>query len=238
MREKKERTLSEESASSLGLTVGLIGGLGVGAAVHYYQALAKAHERRHLPLHLLMAHADVDTVVRHVQANRLEDLANYFASLIGQLKAGGASFAAIPAVTPHICINQLRPLSPLPLIDILEVVREAKIGRRIALFGSRFAIESNLFGVLSGENTIRPQASEVEQIHEAYMRTALRGEGVEEDRQSLTAMAHRLMERDGVEAIVFAGTDLALLFNESNTNFPFIDCAQLHIDVILKRLLP
>jgi len=237
LREKKERTLSEESASSLGLTVGLIGGLGVGAAVHYYQALAKAHERRHLPLHLLMAHADVDTVVRHVQANRLEDLANYFASLIGQLKAGGASFAAIPAVTPHICINQLRPLSPLPLIDILEVVREAKIGRRIALFGSRFAIESNLFGVLSGENTIRPQASEVEQIHEAYMRTALRGEGVEEDRQSLTAMAHRLMERDGVEAIVFAGTDLALLFNESNTNFPFIDCAQLHIDAILKRLL-
>jgi len=237
LREKKERTLSEESASSLGLTVGLIGGLGVGAAVHYYQALAKAHERRHLPLHLLMAHADVDTVVRHVQANRLEDLANYFASLIGQLKAGGASFAAIPAVTPHICINQLRPLSPLPLIDILEVVREAKIGRRIALFGSRFTIESNLFGVLSGENTIRPQPSEVEQIHEAYMRTALRGEGVEEDRQSLTAMAHRLMERDGVEAIVFAGTDLALLFNEPNTNFPFIDCAQLHIDAILKRLL-
>jgi aspartate racemase len=70
------------------------------------------------------------------------------------------------------------------------------------------------------------------------MRTALRGEGAEEDRQPLTFLARRLIERDGVEAIVFAGTDLALLFNESNTPFPFIDCAQLHIEAIMKRLLP
>ena len=217
--------------------LGLIGGLGVGAAVHYYQALAKAHERHQLPLRLLMVQADVHQVVNYVQANRIDDLAEYFAALIAQLKAGGATFAVLPAVTPHICINELRPRSPLPLIDILEVVREASIAKRIALFGSRFTIESDLFGVLRGENTIRPQPAEIEQIHEAYMRTALRGEGADEDHQALTAMAFRLMEREGVEAIVFAGTDLALLFNESNTTFPFVDCAQLHMDAIMKELL-
>jgi len=216
----------------------LIGGLGVGATVHYYRALAKVHEQRRLPLHLLMVQADVHRVVGCVQAKQFGDLAKYFAALIGQLKAGGADFAVIPAVTPHICIGELAPISALPLIDILKVVHEAKIGKRIALFGSRFTIETDLFGALGGENTIRPQASEVDQIHEAYMRTALRGEGAEEDRQPLTFLARRLIERDGVEAIVFAGTDLALLFNESNTPFPFIDCAQLHIEAIMKRLLP
>ena len=216
----------------------MIGGLGVGATVHYYRALAKVHEQRRLPLHLLMVQADVHRVVGCVQAKQFGDLAEYFAALIGQLKAGGADFAVIPAVTPHICIGELAPISALPLIDILKVVHEAKIGKRIALFGSRFTIETDLFGALGGENTIRPQASEVDQIHEAYMRTALRGEGAEEDRQPLTFLARRLIERDGVEAIVFAGTDLALLFNESNTPFPFIDCAQLHIEAIMKRLLP
>lgn len=185
-----------------------------------------------------MVQADVHRVVSCVQSNRLNDLAGYFAELIAQLKGGGATFAAIPAVTPHICIEELRPISPLPLIDILEVIREAKIAKRIALFGSRFTVQTDLFGVLRGENTIQPQPSEVEQIHEAYMRTALRNEGAAEDRQALTALAHQLIERDGVEAIVFAGTDLALLFNESNTTFPFIDCAQLHMDAILQRLLP
>jgi aspartate racemase len=231
---KEERTLSEARAHCLGL----IGGLGVGAAVHYYRSLAQAHERRQLPLHLLMTHADLNRVVSGVQANRLDDLADYFAALIAQLKAGGATFAAIPAVTPHICIAELRPRSPLPLVDILEVVRAAKIAKRIALFGSRFTIETDMFGVLAGNNTIRPQPGEVEQIHEAYMRTASVGEGAEVDRQALTAMARRLMERDGVEAIVFAGTDLALLFNESNPPFPLIDCAQLHLDAILQKLLP
>ncbi|MFZ0308736.1 MAG: aspartate/glutamate racemase family protein [Candidatus Sulfotelmatobacter sp.] len=215
----------------------MIGGLGVGATVHYYQALAKGHEQRRLPLHLLMVQADVHRVVGCVQAKQFGDLAEYFAALIGQLKAGGADFAVIPAVTPHICIGELAAISALPLIDILKVVHEAKIGKRIALFGSRFTIETDLFGALGGENTIQPQASEVDQIHEAYMRTALRGEGAEEDREALTCLARRLMERDGVEAIVFAGTDLALLFNEANTPFPFIDCAQLHIEAIMKRLL-
>ncbi len=191
-----------------------------------------------MPLHLLMVQADVRQVVSCVQSNRLNDLAEYFAALIAQLKGGGATFAAIPAITPHICIKQLRSISPLPLIDILEVIREARIGKRVALFGSRFTIESNLFGVLQGSNTIQPQPSEVEQIHEAYMRTALRNEGAEEDRRALTALAHKLIERDGLEAIVFAGTDLALLFDESTTTFPFIDCAQLHMDAILKKLLP
>jgi aspartate racemase len=95
-----------------------------------------------------------------------------------------------------------------------------------------------LFGTLQGKNTVRPRAEEVDQIHEAYVRTAARGEGAKEERQALAFLAHTLIQREGLEAIVFAGTDLALLFNPSNTTFPFIDCAQLHIDAIMKRVFP
>ena len=34
-----------------------------------------------------------------------------------------------------------------------------------------------------------------------------------------------------------AGTDLSLLFNETNTEFPHVDCAALHLRRILKGLL-
>ena len=33
------------------------------------------------------------------------------------------------------------------------------------------------------------------------------------------------MERDGVEAIILAGTELALVFDESNTDFPNVNGA-------------
>jgi len=216
----------------------LIGGLGVGATMYYYQALAKTLEQRREPLHLLMVHADVHRVLGYVQAKQFGDLTEYLAALVGQLKDGGADFAVIAAVTPHVCVGELVPRSPLPLIDLLKVAHEAISGKRIALFGTRFTIETDLFGALRGENTIRPQPTEVDQIHEAYVRTALRGKGAEEERQTLTSLAHSLMQREGLDAIVFAGTDLALLFNQSNTTFPFIDCAQLHIDAIMNRLSP
>jgi aspartate racemase len=216
--------------------LGLIGGLGVGATVHYYKALAKAHAERQRPLRLLMVHADMPKVLGHVQANQLEELSEYFVTLIGQLKAGGADLAAVSAVTPHICIDRLMTKSSLPLVNILQVARESILGKRVAVFGTRFVIETDLFGALWGENTIRPRPSEVDQIHEAYTKTAARGEGSAQERRTLTELAHTLIRRESLEAIVFAGTDLTLLFDESNTTFPFIDCAQLHIDAIMKTM--
>ncbi len=50
-------------------------------------------------------------------------------------------------------------------------------------------------------------------------------------------MSHLLIERERVEAVILAGTDLALLFNEQNTDFPHIDCARLQLDAIVRRAL-
>jgi hypothetical protein len=59
----------------------------------------------------------------------------------------------------------------------------------------------------------------------------------EEQHRTLTAIAHTLLNGDGIDAIVLAGTDLALAFNSGNTDFPYIDCAALHIQAILNGLL-
>jgi aspartate/glutamate racemase len=52
----------------------------------------------------------------------------------------------------------------------------------------------------------------------------------------LTALAHALL-RDGAEAIILAGTDLSVVFNEETAHFPHIDCARAHIDAILPALM-
>jgi aspartate racemase len=93
------------SDENLGRCIGLIGGLGVGSAVYYYQELAKAHAARARILNLAMVHANVDRVLGAVQAGDKEELASYLAALIGRLKAAGAEFAVVPAVAPHIAIR-------------------------------------------------------------------------------------------------------------------------------------
>jgi aspartate racemase len=36
--------------------------------------------------------------------------------------------------------------------------------------------------------------------------------------------------------VVLAGTELSLVFNEGNTDFPHLDCARLHIEAIVRGL--
>jgi aspartate racemase len=225
--------------NSQGRCVGLLGGLGVGAAVHYYQELARAHETAGVPLHLMMAHADMHRVVGYVKQGATVELARYLAGLIGQLRAGGAEIAVLPAVTPHLCIRDLLPITPLPMVNLLESVSEGIRERglhRVALFGTRYTIETRLFDSMQGVDVVTPRKDEVEYIHDTYFKLASDGIGADEQRIGLTRLAQTLCEREQLDAIVLAGTDLALLFNDSNTDFPYVDCARLHIASIMRSL--
>src|SRR5690348_8289082 len=113
--------------------LGLIGGLGPGATLHYYRELAKAKAGE-----FLTVQADMDRVVGHVQRGDRVGLAEYFARLIERMARGGAELAAISAVTPHICIRELEKISALPLVNIIEETGaeiRARGYKRVALFG-------------------------------------------------------------------------------------------------------
>jgi aspartate racemase len=220
--------------------LGLVGGLGVGATVHYYETLAKAHEVRGCALDIVIAHAERARVFEYAQASDRNGLAEYLNGYILRLKAAGAEVAAIPAVTPHFCIGELGALSPLPVVNIFPpVVRElaARSAKRVAIFGTRFVIESTIFGELDATEFIQWRPHEVDLIHKTYVEVARTGQGTKQQHRELTDLARTAIKRDGADTVILAGTDLALLFNESNTDFPYIDCAALHIQAIVGELL-
>jgi aspartate racemase len=223
-----------------GRSIGLVGGLGVGAAVHYYRRLFEAHAQRGAALNLVMAHAQTTEVFRFYAAGDAAALAEYLAGFLQRLAAAGAEFAVIPAITPHMAIDELEAISPLPVFSIfpplVEAVRKRKIARAAA-FGTRYTINANLFGRLTGVELVRPRPEEIEEIHGIYQQILDGKHNPVEAHRRLTEMAQTLIRRDGVEAILIAGTDLAEVFNEANTEFPSIDCAAVHIEAIVEAAL-
>jgi len=220
--------------------LGLVGGLGVGATIHYYEKLAKAHEAQGRTLDIVIVHAETARVFKYVEANDRDGLAEYLNGYIHRMKAAGAEVAAIPAVTPHFCVRELIATSPLPLCNIFEpLVRElaARAVRRVAIWGTRFVMGSALFGEVREVEVVKWRTHEADYIHNTYVELARTGKGSDEQRRELTALAHKALKRDGVDAIVLAGTDLALLFNDSNSEFPCIDCAALHLRAIVDKML-
>lgn len=219
---------------------GLIGGLGVGATTLYYEAITAACAAKGVVPRMTIAHAHAPTALAHVQADRITGLADYLAGFVRELQAVGAMFAAVPAITPHICRFHLKAQSALPLVDMLAVtakhLRNRKLAR-VALFGTKFTIDSRLFGALEGMDVVRPHDGEVDEIHRIYLELATKGCCAREDEARLNEIARTLCHRDNVEAIVLAGTDLNLVFNETNTGFPAVDCAAAHIAAIVEEMM-
>jgi aspartate racemase len=220
-------------------SLGIIGGLGAGATVHYYLSIIENCRARKLVPRMFIAHADVNRVLAYVRDGELADLAQYLAGFADSLASAGADIAAIAAITPHICIAEIQQRSKLPLVSLLdETVRDidARGLRRVALFGTRFTIEGRLFGKLDHIDVVQPRPEEIDCIHSTYIEIVDAGRGTEEHAAVLRKIANVLCKRDGVEAIVLAGTELALVFNENNTDFPAIDCARVHIDGIMREM--
>ena len=229
---------AEREAASNSRHVGLVGGLGVGAAVIYYRAIAGGCADRGMVPRITIAHAHAPTALEHVAAGRIDELADYLVGFVGELRDAGAEFIAIPAVTPHIAIGPLTYRTSLPIINMLEVTATGLHDRgysRVVLFGTRFTIESELFGALAAFDVVSPRPQEIAEIHRIYLELATTGHTSAGGVGALRDIAQTISRRDRINAVVLAGTDLNLIFDEANAGFPAFDCASAHLTAILDR---
>jgi aspartate racemase len=221
---------------------GLVAGLGVGAGIFYYRSLVNAHLQRGLTPQILMTHADARKVLSLATAREARQLAAYLAGLLRQLAGGGAQIATIPAFAPQVCARELAEITPLPLVDLLDAIAaevERRGLRRVALFGARVTMETRLFGSLKGlADVISLRPAEIDRVGGIYGNIVANERASDEEFQALRTLAHQLIERERLDAILLAGTDLAFVFDPGNTDFPHLDGARTHISAIMRPVQP
>lgn len=219
---------------------GLVAGLGVGAGIFYYKSLVEAYLARGLSPSLLMVHADVRKVMGLADARKAQELAEYLCGLLQQLADGGAELATIPAFSPQIAAAELSAKTPVPLMNVLDVIAAETTRRklkRVAVFGARVTMETGLFGRLDGCEVIGLKGEETTLVSEIYGRVVRAAKATPEEFGALRSLAHRAIAREQLDAVVLAGTDLAFVFDESNADFPHLDGARVHIQAIMDALV-
>jgi aspartate racemase len=231
--------MTAETGSS---TLGLLAGLGVGAGVFYYRSLVNAHLARGLTPRIVMVHADVRKVMDLANARETLLLARYLSGLLHQLAGAGAEIAAIPAFAPQVCAQELAEMTPLPLISLLDAIAaevERRQLRRVAILGARVTMETGLFGRLqSVTEVVSPRPEEIVRVSEIYTKIAQNEQAPAEDVETLRSLAHSLIQRESLDAILLAGTDFSFVFHPWNTDFPHLNGARAHIDAIMRALTP
>jgi aspartate racemase len=216
--------------------IGLIVGIGPAATDFYYRSLISRMAAVPADLDLTMVHADTPTLLTNQAAGNTQAQVEIYDRLTRRLHVAGARSVAVTSIAGHFCIDAFEKVSVLPVIDLLRVVADgvrARGYKRVGLLGTRGVMASHFYGALSGVEVVAPTGPSLDAVHDAYVTVATTAMCTEGQRQGFFDAGRALVEEQGADAVLLAGTDLALAFNGFSAGFPVFDCAEAHVQAIV-----
>jgi aspartate racemase len=227
--------------------MGVIGGVGPESTVDYYKAII-ARFRERLPdvgyPPVIINSVDLERLRAWMEAGQYPPVVKYLVQEISRLDAAGADFGLLSANSPHIVFDEIRELSPIPLISIVEATRNAAQQSgltRLALIGTRFTMQGGFYTktfAQSGMALVVPSAEEQNFIHQKYFDELVQGKFLPETRQQLCEIVQNMKSRDGIDGVILGGTELPLILTGDNVDgIPILDTTRIHVDAAVEYML-
>lgn len=227
--------------------IGMIGGIGPESTIDYYRRLLDGTQKRNPggpALQIIINSIDLQKGLDLLERNQLNELTEYIVPEVTRLHSAGAEFGFLAANSPNIVFGDIARRSPVPLVSIVEATcAEAKARgfKKLGLFGTRFTMHGRFYPDVftrQGLQLTVPTAHEQDYIHDKYINELIPGKFLSETREGLLAIATRMKNQDGIQALVLGGTELPLILTDSSLlGIPFLDTTQIHVNAILERAM-
>ena len=227
--------------------LGVIGGLGPESTIDYYKTIVEVWRRErpdgsYPPL--IIDSLDVQKGIALVTAGDMHGLTEYLVESVQRLSRAGAELALISANTPHLVFDAVRAASPIPMLSIIETASRAAAARgakRVALFGTRFTMQSSMYpdGLRrAGIELVLPTDDEQTFIHEKYLGELIPGIFRDETREKLVAIIHALHARSPIDADILGGTELPLILRDpSYDGIAMLDTTRIHVEAAVREMV-
>lgn len=226
--------------------LGIIGGIGPESTVDYYRLIVAAYREQRqdggYPA-IIINSIDLNRVVDLVTGNALPELTAHLVAEVQRLARAGADFGLLASNTPHLVFEDIRRLSPIPLLSIVEATCEAAKARglrRLGLLGSRFTMQGRFYPDVFSRAAVTlvvPTEEEQAYIHGKYMDELLNGIFLPATRERLLGIVHRLKEQQAVEGVILGGTELPLILRDASSDIPFLDTTKIHVNAAVVQIL-
>ena len=228
-------------------TVGIVGGIAPESTVEYYRLIIARYRERNqdgsYPT-ILINSIDLKRMLDLVAAGQLSQLTDYLVGEVQKLERAGADFGLLASNTPHIVFDEICRRSSIPLISIVEATCDAAKAmglKKLGLFGTRFTMQGRFYPEVfakAGIQLVSPDLDDQTYVHDKYMSELVKGIFLPETRAGLLEIVDRLKEQSGIEGLILGGTELPLILREvKNRSVPFLDTTQIHVDVVVGKLL-
>ena len=213
--------------------IGIIGGLGPEATIDYYRTIineCRAQTQGDVPEIVLYS-----LNLRDFPSIDNEDaLVKWLLAGLKALHRAGADFAIISANTPHIVFDEVKKSSPLPLLSIVEETAKAvkALGvNRIGLFGTKITMSSAFYQQVFDKYGIRivvPTREEQDYINDKISSELIFNNILEETRVGLLKIAARMIQDEGIQALILGCTELPLILTHDALGIRFLNTTRIH----------
>lgn len=227
-------------------TIGLIHGMSSVSTADFYRQLNAGVQQRlggHESAELLMASVNFAVIDRCVAAQDWEQMGRYLASKAESLARAGADFLVIGSNTGHQVAAAVEQATPLPLLQVGDVVADAAAEAgvsRLGLLGTLPVMEGGYYQARLGRRGIDvlvPEAADRETTHRMVFEELTRGVFTAAARAELTRIM-RDLEAAGAQAVVLGCTEFPLLVGEDDVpGLLLFDTAQLHVEATVRMAL-
>jgi aspartate racemase len=159
-------------------------------------------------------------------------------SSANKLAAIGADFLICPDNTLHQALPHVESRSPLPWLNIADVVADRGF-RRLGLTGTRWLVESAIYPeklAARGLECVRPNAAEREEINRIIMDELVNGV-VQHDAVTCLQRVINRMKGEGCDGVILGCTEIPLIINDSNSPLPTLDSTRLLARAALGRAM-
>lgn len=226
--------------------LGLVGGMSAESTIPYYHDIVygvqKKLGRDCFPT-LTIESVNVFDVLDMCREQKYDELTDYLAEAVENLKNSGADFAALSANTPHIVFDRLKEKSALPLVSIIETARDEALRlnlHKIGLLGTIFTMKGEFFKKPFTESNIEvvvPTETEMELVNSRIINELERGIIKDETREEFLRIINRIKDEEGIEAIVLGCTELPLILNDKVSPVPCLDTMKIHIQTLVDMIV-
>jgi len=154
---------------------------------------------------------------------------------IQSLSRAGADFVIIASNTPYMFFDELANNSPIPLLSIVgETAKEARrCGfTRVGLYGTRFTMEGGFYRKefeKYGISVVVPGEEDRGYIHEKAMGELADGKIVESTKEKLIEISRKMVQEEGIQALILGSTELSFILNEEVLGMPVLDTTKISI---------
>lgn len=223
-------------------TLGIVGGLGPETSCKFCLNInLKVKNKIDVQPHILLDNLSISREAenRLINGGVSDEHLRLLAESIARIQED-VDFIVIPCNTVHIFIDQLRLISKVPIISIIECTanecKKLKLNK-VGLLASTKTVKENLHGKelqKEGIGLIVPDDSDQIFISKCIVRI-INQKIKNTDKKKLMEIIKKLVEQ-GVEGVILGCTDLPLLVNQLQLDVPLINTTEILENIAVKLI--